>query len=282
MLQPRAQSLPAILTYFALTFAWSWGIGIAASGIAKTAPVLNAALMMVAGYGPSVAGLAVVVAFSPRTEKGAGLRAWLVRCLNWRVGWKYYAFAFCLPPALMVIALGLHSLLGGPMPKLVSVDHIPLAILNFGLVFLVGGPLGEEFGWRGYALPALAAKLNWRLASLIIGAVWGLWHLPLFLMATTLQSQMHIAVFMLNILAGSVVFAWLAERTRQSVIPALVLHTSLNGWTGILGIVPTAETGRPYLLVTGLLVLVALVLLLRSQNSPHHYNRVRKSHDFSL
>lgn len=276
--QAPAHSTRAILTFFALTFAWSWGIGIAASSIAKSAPVLNAALMMVAGYGPSLAAIVIIVAFSPRAGKHTGLRAWLARCLNWRVGWTWYAFAFCLPPIVMATALALHVLLGGPMPLLMSIDHILLAILNFGIVFFVGGPLGEEFGWRGFALPALATRFNWRWAGLIVGVIWALWHLPLFFITDSLQSHMSPAVFMLNIISGSVVFAWLFERTKCSVIPALVLHTSLNAWTGMLGIVPTVATARPYELSTGILVLIALVmLLLPSTSEDSHINAEKRS-----
>jgi membrane protease YdiL (CAAX protease family) len=148
------------------------------------------------------------------------------------------------------------------MPALPAVERLPMFIANFGLVLLFGGPLGEELGWRGYAMPALAARMNWRAASLIIGLVWGLWHLPLFFMAGTTQSQMPILVFMLNILAGSVLFGWLWERTNGSVLPAIVLHTSLNAWAGLLIVVPSHATGQPFAIVTGLLTVVAIALLI--------------------
>lgn len=73
---------------------------------------------------------------------------------------------------------------------------------------------------------------------------------------------MPIPVFMLNILAGSVLFGWLFVRTGGSILPAVILHMSLNTWAGILIIVPTATTGQPFAIVTGLLVLVAISLLL--------------------
>jgi membrane protease YdiL (CAAX protease family) len=257
-LQERTRSMTAIIAFFILAFCWSWGIGIAATQVTAQNPVLSTALMMVAGFGPSLAGFAVVAIVST----GTGLREWAARCLDWRVGWRWFVLAFVLPPAVMLTALAIHGLLGGAMPASPVVDQIPLAILNFGLVLVVGGPLGEEFGWRGYALPVLAAKVGWRSASLIIGAIWGVWHLPLFFMDSSAQSHMPMPVFMLNILAGSVVFAWLFERTQRSVLPVLVLHTSLNAWTSIGGIIPTAATGRPFVLTTGLMVLIALLLLL--------------------
>lgn len=256
-LQTRVRSIPAVLTFIILAFVWSWGMGIAANYIGKATPVLNTALKILAGFGPSLAGIVVVASFST----GTGLCDWLMRCLNWRVGWKWCLLAFGFPPAVMIVAIGLHRLLGGPMPALMSSDHIPLAIMNYGIVFLIGGPIGEEFGWRGYLMPALTPRMDWRVASLLIGIIWGLWHLPLFFLTSTPQAQMPMLVFFLNILAGSVVFSWLFERTQGSILPALVLHTSLNAWTGMLGIVPTAATSRPYLLVTGLLILIALILL---------------------
>jgi membrane protease YdiL (CAAX protease family) len=257
-LQAKTRSKLAIFVFVALAFVWAWGVGFAATQVKAYSPGLNVALMIVAGFGPSLAGIAVVAFFSSR----AGLRDWARRCLNWHVGWRWFVLAFLAPPALMLCALAVHATLAGEFPALPASGHIPLAIANFGLVLLIGGPLGEEFGWRGYLMPAISAKLNWRTASLLIGVVWGVWHLPLFYMADTAQSQMAIPVFLLNILAGSVVFGWLFERTQGSVLPALVLHTSLNAWAGILVIVPTAATGRPYTLVTGLLVLIAAALLL--------------------
>jgi len=257
-LQADARSKLAIFVFIVLAFVWAWGMGFAATQVKAYSPGLNVALMVVAGFGPSLAGIAVVAFFS----SPAGLRDWARRCLNWRVGWRWFVLAFLAPPAVMVCALAIHAALVGAFPASIAPEQIPLAIANFGFVLLIGGPLGEEFGWRGYLMPALTAKLNWRAASLVIGVVWGVWHLPLFYIADTAQSQMAIPIFMLNILAGSVLFGWLFERTQGSVLPALVLHTSLNAWAGILVIVPTAATGRPYALVTALLVLVASALLL--------------------
>lgn len=256
--QERTHSKTVLLGFVVFAFGWSWAIGFFGTQLKSEFPILGMVLLMAAGFGPSLAGVVVVSIFIRGTE----LREWLGRCFNWRLGWRWYALAFASPPAVMLSALAIHGLLGGSMPALLKVEQIPLAIANFALVLLVGGPLGEEFGWRGYALPALAARLNWRVASLIVGVLWGAWHLPLFFMAGSIQSQLSIPVFLLNILAGSVVFGWLFERTKGSLLPALVLHTSLNAWSGILGIIPSATSSRPYFLVTGLLVLIAIALLL--------------------
>ena len=260
LLPTRSQSIFAISSFFFLTFVLSWLLGFIAIYTKPYAPVFILTLSIISGFGPSIAALLTIALFSGRTS----LVAWLRNALNWRVAWQWYALAFFIPPLVMLLAQAIHWELGGTIPASPAVGHIPLAIANFGLVFLIGGPLGEEFGWRSYALPALGAKMGWRWASIVIGVIWGLWHLPLFFTAGTAQFQMSLPMFMLNILAGSVLFSWLFLQSKGSVIPALVAHTSLNAWAGMLSIIPSAETSRPYALVTGILVVVACWLLFQT------------------
>jgi len=199
--QGQGRSVRAILAFFALAFAWSWTVGFWAQSTLGTSPISGTGLAMLSGFGPSFAALAIVARFNDRS----GLREWVVKCLNWRINWGWYAVAFCLPPVIMLLALGVFGLMGGIIPASPAVGHIPLAMANFALVFVVGGPLGEEFGWRGFALPALAALLNWRVASVLLGLVWGLWHLPLFFMANTPQEHMPILLFLVSTTAQSVI-----------------------------------------------------------------------------
>lgn len=251
--------MAGVATFFALAFAWTWGLGIAAVLIGGPSDVARTALAMAAGFGPSLAGVAVVAAFGGRSV----LRGWLARCLRWRIGWRPFAIAFLLPPAAMLGALAIHGALGGAVGASPAAGHVPLAMANFALVLLVGGPLGEEFGWRGYALPALAAHMNRKAASLIVGAVWGLWHLPLFFMAGAAQSQMPMALFMTSTVSLSVIFAALFWRSGQSVLPCLVLHTAINAFVGVIPVTPPNGEGRSYALLVGLLLVVACVLLLQ-------------------
>jgi uncharacterized protein len=260
LMPQRAGSISAILAFFALTFVWSWSIGNFAQYSKAQTPVMGTVFAMVSGFGPSLAGIAAVFLFSGR----AGLNDWLTRCLNWRIDWRWYAVAFFLPPAIMLLALAIHADVGGTVPASPAIGHILLAIANFGLVLLVGGPLGEEFGWRGYALPALTAKLGWRSASLIIGVIWGLWHLPLFFMASTPQAHMPIVWFIVSTIAQSVMFAWVFRHTGQSVVPALVMHTSINAWINIIPIIPASSDMQPFAIMIGIQTLIAAVLLLRA------------------
>lgn len=222
-------------------------------------PSLAGVLFFAGGFGPSIAAIAVVRCIDGRD----GLRGWLVRCLRWQIGWRWLALAFFLPLAVIGLAAVLHISLGGTIAPSPVIGHVFLAAVNFGLVLLLGGPLGEEFGWRGYALPVLQERYSWRIASLILGGVWGMWHLPLFYIADAVQSHIPFALFMLNTVALSILFAWLFNHTRGSVLPVLVLHTAVNAGSWVIPIMVMGHSGnlRPYGLTVGLLVLVALGLL---------------------
>ncbi len=84
-------------------------------------------------------------------------------------------------------------------------------------VFFAGGPLSEKLGWRGYALPVLQKRYGWRVASLVIGAVWGGWHLPLFFVAGSTQGQTPVLVFIPTLPSDA------AQRPSETVVGVFVL-----------------------------------------------------------
>jgi len=251
------QDRSRLLAFFAVAFAWSWTCWLLVPAIKAQSALAAGVLSCLGGFGPGVAAVAVVGYGGGR----AALRAWLGGCLQWRIGWRWFALAFFLPLALLGLAAAMHVALGGTLGSSPVAGHLPLAAANLVLILLLGGPLGEEFGWRGYALPALQTRHGWRVSSLILGAVWGLWHLPLFFTSDTLQGRIPLLPFLLSTVALSVVFAWLFNRSRGSVLPALVLHTAVNWWAWIVPGLLVAGSVRQFALVLGLLVLLAIGLL---------------------
>lgn len=228
-------------------------------------PTLGMVLFIAGSFGPGMAAIAVV-----RYADGKnGLHSWLRRSLQWRVSWRWLALSFFLPLAVMGLAAAGHIALGGTIGPSPASGRVLLAVVNFGLVLLLGGPLGEEFGWRGYALPVLQERYSWRVASLVLGGVWGAWHLPLFYMANTAQSHIPVGLFMVSTVALSVLFAWLFNHTQGSVLPALALHTAVNAWAWVIPVMvmPDGSNLRPYGLAVGLLVAIALGLLCNA--GPH-------------
>jgi hypothetical protein len=143
-----------------------------------------------------------------------------------------------------------------------------IIIAQFAVITVLGGPLGEEFGWRGYALPALTKLLGWRWAAVLIGVVWGLWHLPLFWMAGTAQAELPMGLFLASTIALSVVFARLSVNTQFSVLPAILLHGAINWSALVLPVMPAGGDARPYTIVIGLVMLLAAAVMLKPGPRP--------------
>ncbi len=250
-----------LCSYVAPAFAWSWACW-GLSPVVKAQSSWLATLLMFAGsFGPSVAA-AVMVA---NTGGRVGLRVWLSRCLQWRIGWGWFAFALLFPLVVTCVAAVLHVALGGASATSPAAGHLLMTVMNFFLILLLGGPVGEEFGWRGYALPQLQLRMGWRAASLWLGVVWGTWHLPLFFIDGTSQARIPLALFLLSVMAMSVLFAWLVNHTAGTLVAALLLHTAINFWPTVVPVLPTELGYRPYALVVAILVVTALLLLVQGE-----------------
>ena len=267
----EARSAASLLSFFALAFAWSWACWLLAPVVKAQSPVASTTLSLVGGFGPSLAAVVVVAHGSGM----AGLRRWLTRCLRWRLSWRWAVLAFLFPVVFMGLAAAAHVALGGTLPPSPAVGHVGLAALNFLLIFLVGGPLGEEFGWRGFALPALQARWGWRVASVLLGLLWAVWHLPLFYSVGTVQSHLPMGWYALSAIASSVLFAWLFHRSQGSIVPVLVLHTAVNAWSLIIPVMvlPDGSNLRPFQIVVGILVLTAVALLVLGERASNQVPR---------
>ena len=120
-------------------------------------------------FGPALAAVVVAAVGDGR----AGLKDLIGRVVRWRVGAGWYVVVLGLPAGLALAAAGLHLALGTDS----SIEFGGLSVLSFVVFVLI---IGEELGWRGYALPRLLAGRSALSASLILGALWGAWHLPTF------------------------------------------------------------------------------------------------------
>jgi uncharacterized protein len=235
-----------LAAFFVLTFAISW-MFVPAGGFLP--------------FGPLIAALTVLAVVQGRP----GLADLGRRMIRWRVGVRWYVLAIVLPLGATLAAIGLNLALGAPVSAL---DDLDAWYLLIGLFFLrlinpLDGPMGEEPGWRGFALPRLQATRSPLMASLILGLIVAAWHLPLvFLPAEDLAP-----IFLLGTVAITFVYTWIFNHTGGSVLMTLVAHSaqgviafSALGFNG-------ADDSRAVLLLTGALCLLAAGLLVFDRES---------------
>jgi membrane protease YdiL (CAAX protease family) len=190
----------------------------------------------------------------------------LRRLLVWRVGIGWYVVALFGIAVLILLALMLYTLLGG-MPLLWP--PLPFGpILSVLLLFVVSLLInGEELGWRGYALPRLQGKYSALTASLILGVIWSLFHLPLFLthgggVGGNLASEPPLG-FPLRTVADAVLVTWVFNNTQGSVLLVILFHAAVNTWTQVLPGIDTAHypAGLLYWVFVGLICLATVIVV---------------------
>lgn len=201
-------------------------------------------------------------------ERGrVGTSELLGRMLIWRVGWKWWAFALLFPVLPSIAALYVFNLFGGPPVDWSTLEPIWTVVPMIGLLIMLAG-FGEEFGWRGFALPRLQARFNALQSSLIIGACWGLWHFPLYLTEGTSQHEwlqdggwfLAVGGYIVFCMAWSIQYTWVFNNTGGSVLLAAVVHGAGNAWYGRYIDVYRGHFGG-ILTFTAVMVLVSIVIV---------------------
>ena len=180
-------------------------------------PIWAIALFVVGGFVPSL--LAIFLTW--KKEGVSGLRLLGRRILQFKLGWRWYVLTFLIVIVGTAGQLTINRLLGNSFNA-----NLFVAQLGSFLPLLILGPLSEEIGWRGYALERLQTRWNALTSSLIVGLVWALWHLPLFMMVGTSQYELGLPFisFLAGIMANSVLYTWLYNNTKQSIWSAILLH----------------------------------------------------------
>lgn len=257
------------VAFFALTFLFSWLLWLPAvlltygvtdktsflGGIAGPAGYL-------AGIGPSLVAFALVA----KDGGSKGMKALLARGLQFRLGAWYWP-VFLLLPLVLVAAHWLNTLRGGTFPVTGALAQ-PYLILPLFLVFFIM-QLGEEFGWRGYALDRLQENQGAVHASVVLGLLWSLWHLPMFLARGFGHHDYRLPFvqFSATFVLASILITWLQNNTHGSLIPAFVIHTYINMSGEVL---PLIERNREaqgdysaWIICNGLLALVVAIVIVR-------------------
>jgi len=248
---------------FAYAFSWLFWMpeALAANGVAIPIGISKflASPFNPAAFGPLIAAL--VLAFLDEGWKGAiGL---LKRGLDFRFKKVWLLPILLLPPLIFAGAI-LLSVFTGATPLDSSVLSNPiLAIVAPVMILLTAGPLQEEFGWRGYALPRLQRRFNALVSSLILGVLWWLWHLPLVFIPGKFMvgSLLLFAALVGEIVLTSILFTWVYNNTGGSVLAVMLFHTSMN-WS-IWVALPSMKVNISIIGYTIILLALAVALVLR-------------------
>lgn len=266
-----------LLSFFLLAFGLTWIFMIAdALGSHEVLPFrLPLPLMIVMGYMPTLA--AVIV--TGMTKGKDGIRALLGKLLIARVGLRWYAVAIFGLTVMYMGTIALYNAMGlAPALSYLSentppfsspLELIPQIILLFLIVGLVNG---EELAWRGFALPRLQAKYSALTSSLILGVIWSLFHLPLFFTLTgSSQTDWSFSSFLLSTLGITILYTWIYNNTRGSVLLAYLFHAAANTWTQVFSIDHANQMVN--WILTVLMMLVAIVVVLAT--GPDNLSRTR-------
>lgn len=227
--------------FFALTFAltWSaWGGALLwvrdASLPSPLGSVPTAALIYLGIFSP---GIVAVLLTARRGKRGVGdlLRS----LLAWRVGARWYLFAVGYIVVVKLGASGAHWLIEGVGP--VRGPSPALLLLATVGSTVSGGQVGEELGWRGYALPRMAGRWGWGWASIVLGLIWALWHVPLFYMPGADTYGQSFPLYTVQVTGLSVAIAWLYVRVGGTLLLPMLMHASFNNLTNVVpGVARTA------------------------------------------
>jgi CAAX protease family protein len=230
LIEENAMKSRPLVAFFVLTFAITWGIGACFALYRTSLETLfgkisgSNPLFLVAVYAPSFSALIV----TGYTGGVSGLRELLSRLLRWRVGLRWYLIVLLGVPLLLLGSAVLSAWFSGHSLEFTP-RHWALAIYPLLSSLLRDpGPLGEELGWRGFALPRLLERRSALSASLILGLIWGLWHLPAFFFSGLPQSQFSLPAFLVVVVDLSVLMTWVFQNTRHSVLMAILIHWLFN------------------------------------------------------
>ncbi|MDW8279546.1 MAG: type II CAAX endopeptidase family protein [Anaerolineales bacterium] len=263
-MKTQNDEMKQVWLFFALTYAFSWLFWIpnalSARGVALPAGLADflAGPFNPAAFGPFVS--AFVLTFFQ--QGGRGVLALLKRGIDLRFR-KIWLLAILLGPLLLFGgAIGVSILAGVRAADFSVLSNLPYALVGFFVILFTAGPLQEEFGWRGYALPRLQARFNDLAASAILGVFWWLWHLPaVFIPGRFMADTLTVFLALLVVIVlTSFLFTWIYNGTNGSVLAAMLTHAAMN-WS-IWVAMPDMKMDLPTSgFIIGFLALAAVALI---------------------
>jgi membrane protease YdiL (CAAX protease family) len=256
--------------FFVFAYLYSW-VFWAPVALGYDGPASEIAVL-VGVWGPAAAGLTVTWLL------GRSVRGWIRGTFHWRVQRRWYAFALLVPAAVIVVVSLAFVAIGEDLDGSLLGERLAVYVPMLVFLTLLGGG-NEEWGWRGFALPELLERHRPVGATLILGGLWAVWHLPLLAAADDLSHGLGgvelavvLAATVANIVGLAFIYTYLYLHTRSTLLAAL-LHGSFNAANGTLVLRDEIE-GNAYAVMqycitaTTLLVVIVLIVTTRGRLGP--------------
>lgn len=255
-----------LIHFLLITFVFSWAFWIpkalVAQGTINTSIVTDILdFLNLGAYGPLVGAFIITYIY----EGKSGVLKLLKRAVSIQFKKRWFIPILLLMPVITAGALFVAYITGGTVPDLPLLYAPHLIVYWFVYLFLLGGPLQEEFGWRGYALDKLQSKNSALTSSLLLGFIWALWHMPLnFTEGIGDQYSLVISTIIgsiISLMLISVLFTWIYNNTGKSILAAMLFHASMNLSTFKLFPVFESEQALPfYTLFIFITVIIVLIV----------------------
>jgi len=265
------------IAFFALMFVFSWGVWIPLARYGfKLSPMAAERWQMIGGFGPCLAAIIVTAACHGQE----GLRRLFRQLLIWRVGVPWYLAALFLPAAISLLTTALHTMLGGDAPNFADppIYHVQIPsfytelnawtmLVPFFLQsLLAGSALGEEMGWRGFALPHLQQRFSALGTSVILAVGWTVWMVPLLARQSALGYAMSLASVVLTVIPGAILSTWIYNNTCGSLLLLVLFNHTAKVTDAFL----TPAAARPIITVISMW---AVTLAVVAWSGPQNLSR---------
>ena len=256
-----------LVAYFALAYAISWIIVLPL--VAYAQGFVEVPVPFTLHYLNDLAPLLAAIIVTRIADGAEGLRDLLRRMIRWRGSLLWVLVAAFSPLVAFGIAAAIVVFAMGETPPdlglLGELPYLPYLGLGGWIFWLLTVGLGEESGWRGYALPKLQASMSAISASLIVTLWWVLWHLPRFFYFDGFLDQGFSALplFALQLLLLSILLTWLYNSSRGSILAAALFHGGFNFF-----LTSPADIGEMTIVIRGLLIVwvIAVIVAFKPTN----------------
>jgi membrane protease YdiL (CAAX protease family) len=207
----------------------------------------------------------VAIFYTGINEGKPGIKQLLRRLIKWRVGIHWYLIVFFVPALISLAVRQICGMIGITIPPLKAPGVL---LTSFATIFLGYLLLNtEELAWRGVALPKFQERFSPNMSSLIIGIIWGVFHIPIFLMKGGHPAGFQFHLYMLMVLAMSFIMTWTFNGTGGSLLLVHLLHQSMNTWSEVFPSFPRAlHSYTPAIITTIFLIVWAVIVSIPKQN----------------